>query len=296
VRIVRVLAPNPDVHTLEGTNTWVVGSDPGIVIDPGPDDEGHLREVEREAGGVAAILVTHRHPDHAPGAAPLAERTGAPVRSWRPPEGEESLRDGETVRANWVALTALHTPGHTPDHVCFALEGEPVLFTGDAVLGRGTSVIDPPEGDLVSYLRSLRRLREMEPRTIFPGHGPVVLEGVAKLEEYLAHREEREEQVLAGLAEAGKQGRTIAELSAAIYEGYPEEVRPLAARSVLAHLLKLESEGRADHTGAGDSARYGLHAPRSCERCGRPARGRARLCNRCQLAALQERPAGEAGS
>jgi glyoxylase-like metal-dependent hydrolase (beta-lactamase superfamily II) len=296
VRIVRVLAPNPDVRTLEGTNTWVVGSDPAIVIDPGPDDARHLREVHREAGRVSAILLTHRHPDHAPGARPLAELTGAPVFSWRAVEGGQTLRDGETIRADGVALTVVHTPGHTPDHVCFALDGGEVLFTGDAVLGRGTSVIDPPEGDLVAYLRSLHRMRELEPQTIYPGHGPVVLDGVAKLEEYLAHREEREQQVVTRLKEAGDEGSVIGDLVTSIYASYPEDVLPLARRSILAHLQKLEAESRVDHTGSGDSARYALHTPRSCDRCGRRVRGRMRLCDRCQLAVLQERPGVDVAS
>jgi len=172
------------------------------------------------------------------------------------------------------------------------LDDGPTLFTGDAVLGRGTSVIDPPEGDLGAYLRSLRRMRELAPRTIYPGHGPVVLDGAAKLDEYLSHREERERQVEQAL-EAG--AGTIGELVEAIYAGYPDEVKPLAARSVLAHLLKLEADGRATHTGHGDGAHYALAERRACERCGRPVRGRAKLCDRCQLGALQEAPDDDVG-
>ena len=191
-RVRRILAPNPGVYTLEGTNTWVVGDGPSIVIDPGPDDAGHLREVEREAGGIGAILLTHAHPDHAPGAGPLAALTGALIHAYRPPPEGLRLRDGEPIRVEKVTVIPIHTPGHTPDHVAFWLERAGGLFTGDAVLGRGTSVIDPPEGDLAAYLRSLRRMRELGPRTLYPGHGPIVLEGGRKLEEYLAHRSERE--------------------------------------------------------------------------------------------------------
>ena len=284
----RVLAPNPGPCTLEGTNTWVVGRDPAVVVDPGPDDPAHLAEVRREAGVVGAILLTHDHPDHAPGASALARDTGAPVLAFRPPAGGRRLRDGEIVRAGDAALRAIHTPGHSPDHVAFALEGERALFTGDAVLGRGTSVIDPPEGDLAAYLRSLRRMLDLAPRILYPGHGPVVLDGAAKLREYLEHRAMREEQVLAAL-EAGR--RTIPEMVEEIYRGYPPELRPLAERSVLAHLVKLEAEGRVVRRTAAGGARYELAEPRVCERCGAPVRGRTRLCRRCSLEVLQERPA-----
>ena len=160
-----------------------------------------------------------------------------------------------------------------------------LLFTGDAVLGRGTSVIDPPEGDLAAYLRTLRRLRELSPRTIYPGHGPVVLRAVAKLDEYLEHRAMREEQVLAAL---GDGWRSAEELVAEIYADHPPEVHELAARSVFAHLLKLEVEGRADKRTKDGVVRWSKIEPRSCERCGRPVRGRVRLCGSCTVAVLQD--------
>jgi Metallo-beta-lactamase superfamily len=166
-RVLRILAPNPSVYTLEGTNTWIVGDAPSIVIDPGPDDATHLREVERAADRVGAILLTHTHPDHAPGAGPLAVSTGAPIHAFRPPPGGVRLRDGDPIRVGNVTVLPIHTPGHTPDHVAFWLERAGGLFTGDAVLGRGTSVIDPPEGDLAAYLRSLRRMRDLAPRTLY---------------------------------------------------------------------------------------------------------------------------------
>jgi glyoxylase-like metal-dependent hydrolase (beta-lactamase superfamily II) len=283
VRIVRVLAPNPGLRELEGTNTWVLGRWPAVVVDPGPDDDGHLRTVLETAGRVAAIVLTHDHPDHAPGAARLSATSGAPVLAARPPEGGERLHDGQVVRAPGVAITAVPTPGHTPDHVAFLGEGG-ALFTGDAVLGRGTSVIDPPEGDLAQYLRSLRRMRELGPRVIYPGHGPVALHALAKLDEYLDHRAMREEQVLAGLAEGP---RTPEELVPSIYGEYPQELYPLAARSVLAHLLKLEAEGRVERAKAGGEVRWSASAPRACARCGRPVAGRTRYCGACSLALLQ---------
>lgn len=285
LRIVRVLAPNPGLRELEGTNTWVVGEAPAIVIDPGPEHEGHLRNVATTAGRVGAIVLTHDHPDHAPGAGPLSEATGAPVHALRPPEGAEKLRDGQVVSSGGASLTVVTTPGHSPDSVALFEPDEGALFTGDTVLGRGTSVIDPPEGDLAAYLRSVRRMRDLTPRTIYPGHGPTVLHAVGKLDEYLEHRIMREEQVLAGLVD---EPRSAEELVPEIYGDYPPEVHELAARSVLAHLLKLEREGRVEKAVKGGVARYSRSEPRSCERCGRPVRGKARLCGSCSLAILQE--------
>jgi len=285
VRVVRVLAPNPGLRELEGTNTWIVGGPPAIVIDPGPDEAGHLREVARTAGRVGAILLTHDHPDHAPGAEPLAAATGAPVYAFRPPAYGERVRDGQVITSDDASLAVIATPGHSPDSVAFHLVEDRALFTGDTVLGRGTSVIDPPEGDLVAYLRSLRRLRELRPSTIYPGHGPTVLRASDKLDEYLEHRAEREEQVLAGLADGP---RSPEELVPGIYADVPVELHVLAARSVLAHLLKLESEGRVDRRTKDGATRFSRLEPRSCARCGRPVRGRARLCGSCSLAVLQE--------
>ncbi len=280
---VRVLAPNPSVYTLEGTNTWVVGDGPTIVIDPGPDDEGHRAEVLESAGEVAAVLVTHDHEDHAAGAAAFAERAGADLWAWRV-DGAKRLTDGQRFAAPGVEVTATHTPGHSADHTVFFEPTAGALFTGDAVVGRGTSFIDPPDGDLARYLTSLHRMLELDPRTIYPGHGPILTDAPAVLRFYLAHREERERQVLEGL-EAGD--RTVADLVARIYVDYPEEIRPLAARSVTAHLLKLEHDGRATKSGRGASQTWSAATPASCARCGRPVRGRGRYCSSCSLALLQ---------
>jgi glyoxylase-like metal-dependent hydrolase (beta-lactamase superfamily II) len=284
LRILRVLAPNPSVYTLEGTNTWIVGEDPAVVIDPGPEIPAHLDEVERTAGRVGAVLVTHDHEDHAPSAVGFAERVGAPLFAFRLPDAEH-LRDGQRIDVGPVQVTAIATPGHSSDHVVFFVASEGALFTGDAVVGRGTTFIDPPDGDLGQYLRSLRRMQELGARTIYPGHGPVVFDARAKLDEYIEHREEREQQVLAALAGGPA---TIDAMVTTIYADYPPEVRPLAARSVLSHLLKLEGEGRAERKGKGDDATWTASEPRVCARCGRPVKGRARLCGPCSLAVLQD--------
>lgn len=290
VRVRRVLAPNPGPFTLEGTNTWVVGYAPSLVIDPGPDDPGHLVAVAYEAEPVEAILLTHHHPDHAPGARRLAEATGAPVYAYRPAEGERQLRHGDVVETGRVAIRAVHTPGHTPDHLAFLVEAEGLLFTGDAVLGRGTSIVDPPEGDMAAYLRSLEEMRRLSPRLLYPGHGPLVFDAVAKLDEYLEHRRERERQVLEALAE-GK--ATPREMVPGIYGGeVPEELYPLAERSVLAHLLKLEREGRAARRGPAGEERFVPVRERECDRCGRPAAPGSRFCRSCGVNALQEGPPG----
>ena len=282
-RVVRVLAPNPSVYTLDGTNTWVVGSEPSIVVDPGPAIDAHLDEVARVAGRVATVLVTHDHEDHAEGAVAFGALVGSPVHAWRL-DGAERLRDGQRFAAGGTELQAMHTPGHSADHVVFVDPRSGALFSGDAVLGRGTSFIDVPDGDLARYLTSLRRMLERRPRTIYPGHGPVVFDAEAKLREYLEHRAEREAQILEGLADGA---RTVDALVDRIYAEHPADVRELAARSVMAHLAKLETEGRAAATGRRDARTWTIAEPRSCARCGRPVTGRARYCGSCSLALLQ---------
>lgn len=250
-RIVRVLAPNPGPYTLDGTNTWIVGERPSVVIDPGPPDEGHVAEVARAAGPTAAIVITHHHPDHAPGAPMLARLTGAPVLSSRPVEGERPFPGDGRIRAGAVTLVVVPAPGHTTDHVVPFEPALRALFTGDAVLGRGTSVVDPPEGDMAAYVASLRRMLELEPAVIYPGHGPAVWDGPAKLRQYLDHRAQRERQVLEGLADGP---HSADDLVPQIYGAYPSELHPAASRSVLAHLLKLEVEGAVTRRERGDGS------------------------------------------
>jgi glyoxylase-like metal-dependent hydrolase (beta-lactamase superfamily II) len=284
MRIVRILAPNPSVYTLEGTNSWVVGDGPTIVIDPGPDNRSHLDELERAAAPVAHVLITHHHEDHAEGAGAFAERVGAPLHAWHW-EGAERIKDGARFSAGGAELLAIHAPGHSADHVAFHAPDDSALFTGDTVVGRGTTFIDPPDGDLARYLATLERLLALAPRTIYPGHGPVVLDAKGKLREYLLHRAEREREVVEALAAAP---RTVEDLVAAIYAAYPPDVRPLAARLVTAHLMKLEAEGRAAKNGRGADATWTLLEPRSCARCGRPVKGRGNYCGSCLLTMLQE--------
>ncbi len=257
LRIVRVLAPNPGVYTLEGTNTWVLGVDPAVVIDPGPADPGHLAEVGRTAGRVAAVLVTHDHEDHAAGALRFGEEVDAPVHAWRL-EGAEPLADGQRFATDDAEIVAVHAPGHSADHVVFSIPSEHALLTGDAVLGQGTSFIDPPDGDLVAYLASLERMLELDPTTILPGHGPLVADARAALNGYREHRLERERQVVDALRTGP---RRVDELVEEIYRDHPPDVWPLAARSVTAHLMKLLHEERVTKHGRGRAQTWALADP-----------------------------------
>jgi glyoxylase-like metal-dependent hydrolase (beta-lactamase superfamily II) len=251
VRVRRVLAPNPGPFTLEGTNTWLVGDGPVAIIDPGPDLASHRDAILAavvEIGPVHVVLLTHHHPDHAPGAPALADRLGVQILAHTPLGGELPLAPGEVVPVGGGDLVAVHTPGHTPDHLAFHEPSTGGLFTGDAVLGRGTSVIDPPEGDLGRYLASLRDMLALGPRTIYPGHGPTVEDAQGLLRQYLEHRAERERQILAALQDGP---RTAEEVVPLVYMGYPADLYPAAARSVLAHLLELEARGVVERDGLG---------------------------------------------
>lgn len=202
-----VLARNPSPMTLEGTNTWLLGHDRLVVVDPGDDDEAHLRAVvdavAARGAAVAEVVLTHGHPDHSGGARRFRELTGAPVRALDPRHrhGGEGLTAGEVVAAGDVPLQVVLTPGHTADSVCLLTDD--AVLTGDTVLGRGTTVVAWPDGDLGSYLASLRALRELGPRTVLPGHGPVLPDAGAVATAYLEHREQRLDQVRGALAAAG---------------------------------------------------------------------------------------------
>jgi glyoxylase-like metal-dependent hydrolase (beta-lactamase superfamily II) len=240
-----VLAPNPSPMTLDGTNTWLIaepGSSSVVVVDPGPDDEGHLRRVHAQAVAgdrrVAKILLTHGHLDHSAGAAWLAGLTGASVQAADPAcrLGPEGLADGDVVTAAGCELRVVATPGHSGDSVCLLLPADGALFTGDTVLGRGTTVI-ANDGNLGDYLRTLGQLRDLaEARGVgllLPGHGPMLADPLGTLNYYLAHRAERLDQVRSALA-AG--ATTPAEIVAMIYTDVDPSVWPAAEWSVRAQL------------------------------------------------------------
>jgi glyoxylase-like metal-dependent hydrolase (beta-lactamase superfamily II) len=259
-----VTAPNPSVFTGPGTNTYLVGDgDELFCIDPGPEDEGHLEAVLTAASQcdarIGLILLTHSHPDHRPLAAMLSARTGAAVRSFDITAGSDAaqpLRDGERVRLGDTELTAVHTPGHARDHLCFHDEHERALYTGDHVLTGMTSFVDPDDGDMRLYMESLQRVLALRPRVIHPGHGPRSDDGTALIRQYIAHRLEREEQIVVALR--GRGPRTPMELVVEIYSAYPAVLHPLAARTVQAHLDKLVHDGLAARSGDGSEPRYTL--------------------------------------
>ncbi len=234
----RVVAPNPGPYTGPGTNTWIIDAGPvAVVIDPGPDNVQHLAAIDKRLGSTAVgvVLVTHSHADHLPLAERLAQRHHAAVRRY--PE----LGDGDIVRVGNLNVTALYTPGHSADHLTFWLAGDRAMFTGDLVLGRGSSMVTYPEGDVADYLRSLERLEAMEPRILFPGHWDPVTDAIAKLREYRAHRLEREAQVL---AEVTRGKGTAAELTRRVYgPDLGDELTAAAEMTLRAHLKKLVDDG-----------------------------------------------------
>jgi len=256
-RVAVALGQNPSPFTGPGTNTYLVGTGPErILVDPGQGLPSYVPVLERamqESGcrGIQEIVLTHGHPDHIGGVASMLERFGSLRVSKMPwPEfderhGELGLRplaDGDVIETEGATLRSVHTPGHAPDHLCFVLEEEHALFSGDNVLGVGTTVIPNTSGDLGDYLRSLERLLALRPRRIYPAHGPAIEDGIAKIEEYLAHRADREREIVAAL-EPGP--ARVMEIVRVVYAAYPETLHPAAAQSTTQHLRKLAREGRA---------------------------------------------------
>lgn len=258
----RVIADNSGPFTFTGTGTYIIGSGEVAVIDPGPDDSRHLdallKTLDKEA--VSAILITHDHLDHAPLAGELAAATGAPVLGCRPStaadeddvrveEGRDYryrpdrvLEDGDRIVGPGWNLEAIATPGHTANHICYALTEENALFSGDHVMGWSTTVVSPPDGDMGDYLASLDRIAGRGFATLWPTHGPPVTDPAPFLTAYREHRFERENQILAQLAGGASR---IAEMVPVIYSAVDRRLYPAASRSMLAHLIHLVRTGRA---------------------------------------------------
>jgi glyoxylase-like metal-dependent hydrolase (beta-lactamase superfamily II) len=249
-----VRANNPSPMTLEGTNTWVLvelGGDEAIVVDPGPDDAMHrdaILAAVKAAGAkqIALIVLTHGHSDHAEGAPALGERANAPVRAVAPihcSPDQQPLSDGEQLRIGGFRLDVIATPGHTADSACFVIDADAALLTGDTILGRGSTVVARPDGELRDYLATLHRLRALVDRqqllVVLPGHGPVVDDPAARIDAYLKHREERLEQVRA----AAITSDTVDQVLRAVYGDVAPELQFAARWSLLAQLDYLRNEG-----------------------------------------------------
>ena len=243
----RVLCDNPGMMTGPGTNTYLIGQDEIAVIDPGPDDAAHLDAVAAAGSGrIRWILCTHTHGDHSPGAAGLKERTGAEVLAFADRDGlvcDRHLVDGDIVEGTEFTLRAVHTPGHASNHLCYRLEEEKTLFTGDHVMQLSTVVINPPDGDMAAYLASLRALCGEDLDWLAPGHGFLMAQPRAAFEKIIAHRLQREAKVLAAIRELASTDEAV--LLSRVYDDVPERMHPMALRSLRAHLSKLRSEGRA---------------------------------------------------
>jgi len=254
-RVAVALGLNPGIFTGPGTNTYLIGSGRRrILLDTGQGVAGYpdvLARAMARAGcdEIQEIVLTHGHLDHNGGVAQVVDRFGPqrvsklpwPAFDGASPVALTPIGDGDVIRTEGATLRAVHTPGHAPDHLCFVLEEERALFSGDNVLGVGTTVIPSDSGDLLDYMRSLERLLALAPARIYPAHGPVIADGPAKLREYIAHRNQRERQILAALAEGDA---PIAGIVKRVYTDVPEVLHRAAAQSVASHLRKLEREGR----------------------------------------------------
>ncbi|MBV2147755.1 MBL fold metallo-hydrolase [Sphingobium sp. AS12] len=258
--VARVLAPNPSPFTFTGTQTYVVGTGDMAVIDPGPDEADHLAALMAAIAGrpVVAIVCTHTHRDHSPAARPLSAMTGAPVIGCAPltldddgPRADAAfdaayrpdrvLADGDRLTGDGWTLEAVATPGHTSNHLCFALVEEQALFTGDHVMGWSTSVISPPDGDMADYMRSMQRLLEREDAVYYPAHGEPIDNPQRLVRGMMGHRKQREGQILRFLERNGDS--VIPDMVAEMYKGVDPRLHPAAGRSVLAHLIDLNQRG-----------------------------------------------------
>jgi len=266
--ISRIVANNPGPFTFKGTGVYIVGDKDVAVIDPGPDMGEHVDALKRALAGrrVTHILVTHCHNDHSPAAKPLKEWSGAATYAFGPhgrarDEFEAKVeaggdmdfmpdirvKDGEIVQGDGFTFECVHTPGHTSNHMCFALKQEKALFTGDHIMGWSTTVVTPPDGDMAEYIASVKKLQLRDDKTLYPTHGAPVTDPKPFLAAYLEHRYQREAQILAAIKDGLD---TIAAMVARMYVDVDKKLHPAASRSVLAHLIKLENEGRVKHDGA----------------------------------------------
>jgi glyoxylase-like metal-dependent hydrolase (beta-lactamase superfamily II) len=267
-KVSRLLARNPSPFTFRGTGVYIVGDENArdmAVIDPGPLFPEHLNALKRAVAdkNVTHILVTHTHSDHSPAAQPLKEWTGAktyafgPHGSGRDEDGTKveeggdwtfvpdvAVRDGDVIAGDGFTFDCVYTPGHTSNHMCYGLREEKALFTGDHVMGWSTTVVAPPDGDMAQYMASLRKLLARDDRVLYPTHGGPVNDPKPFLQAYIDHRLEREAQILACLRGGT---HTIPEIVAQLYADVDKRLHPAAARSVLAHLIQLEQEGRIQH-------------------------------------------------
>lgn len=251
--VARLLAPNPSVMTGPGTNTYLFGNRQVAVIDPGPALPAHIDEIIDSAPGpVRWVLVTHTHPDHSPGAELLASRTGAELLGRPAPDGDHQdktfhptrvLNDGDVLETGEFRIEAIHTPGHASNHLCYRHAATNWIVTGDHVIDGSTVVIDPPDGNMGDYLDALARVRDLRPDALLPGHGERIDAPAQVIDWIIEHRLAREAKVVAALGNFP--GLTTQELVPHVYQDAPEHLYPLAERSLLAHLLKLENDGRS---------------------------------------------------
>ncbi len=263
----RVVADNPGPFTFTGTGVYIIGTDEVAVIDPGPVNESHVAALDAALEGcrVTHVLVTHHHIDHSPGAKPLAEKHGCKVYGYglqmRKPEGGEvrleagddlgfmpdiEVRDGDIINGKDWTVRVLHTPGHTSNHVCYALEEEKTLFSGDHIMGWSTTVISPPDGDMGDYLKSLDHVKAQNFDKIWPTHGPCIEDPGPFVQAYIDHRRHREQQIL-NAVDTGLE--SIGDIVSALYQHVDKRLHPAAAHSVLAHIIHLVETGRLTSDG-----------------------------------------------
>lgn len=258
VPVSRLVCPNPGMMTGPGTNSYLIGTERLTLVDPGPVSPEHLQAILEALQGrpLDRILVTHTHGDHSPGTAALQERTGAEVVGLSPPGGQYQDRtfrpdrlyhDGERLVCDGFSVTLLHTPGHVSNHLCFLLEEERMLFTGDHVLQGMTPVILPPDGNMQDYLRSLELLRELPLASLAPGHGALIENPSQTITILIRHRLWREQKVVTVLQQQSS-AVTLEELVAGVYDDVAQHLLPWAAKTLLAHLYKLEAEERVVHS------------------------------------------------